>query len=178
MSLNLLTSVTVVVSAWLIVCAVFDWRTREVPVPLTVVPLIASVFWAVIVGSAPAGFLAVMMLFVSGFKKTGPAMAFSTLSLAFAIILSFLFSPNVIENTFPLFIIYGYTLLWYFGKTGGADVKILTTLTLLFGTTAFVYAVVAGGIAGIIGIIKKQKHIPLVVPIAIGTIAYFIVRTV
>lgn len=173
MSPNTITSIMVLsVSAWLIVCAICDWRKREIPLWLTIVPLIASIIWGAICGNAAASLLAVMMLFITDFNKK-PAIVLSILSLAFAIIVSFTLFPYNFESLFPLFIVFGYSLIWYFGKTGGSDAKILITLTLLFGTPAFLYAVIAGGIAGLIGLILKKKQIPLVVPIALGSMVFF-----
>ena len=69
-------------------------------------------------------------------------------------------------------------MLWIFEKTGGADFKIITTIILLFGSPAFIYAVVAGGLAGLIAHFLKKKDLPYVIPIAAGTITYFIVRLI
>jgi uncharacterized membrane protein YjjP (DUF1212 family) len=78
---------------------------------------------------------------------------------------------------FPLFLIASYLLLFYFGKTGGADAKITVTLILLFGWQAFVFAMIPGGLVGIVGLIagKKNWKLPFVIPITGGMILFFAV---
>jgi len=167
----------VLISAWLVVCAVCDWRKREVPNALTVVPFMLAVSWSAWSGNAPAALLAVAMMFVTNLDNV-PAIAVSLLSSAFAIILSFFIQEVNVQNLLPILIIVGISLLWYFGGTGGADAKILITLTLLFGYPAFIYAIVAGGLAGLVGLAKKDKQLPYVIPVAAGTILYLVVRTI
>jgi Flp pilus assembly protein protease CpaA len=165
------------ISVWLVVCAVFDWRKREVPNVLTVVPFMLAVLWSAWTGNAPAALLAVAMMFVTNLDNV-PAIVVTLLSSAFAIILSLIIQEINLQNLLPILIIVGISLLWYFGGTGGADAKILITLTLLFGYPAFIYAIVAGGLAGLVGLAIKEKQLPYVIPVAAGTILYLAVRTI
>jgi Flp pilus assembly protein protease CpaA len=167
--------VAALISIWLVGCAVYDWRSREVPNILTVIPFMLAIIWSAWAGNSPAALLALAMMFVTNLNK-GPAIAVSLLSSASAIILSLFIQEANLQNLFPILIIAGISMIWYFGGTGGADAKILITLTLLYGYPAFIYAVVAGGLAGLIGLAIKEKKLPYVVPVAAGTILYFVVQ--
>jgi Flp pilus assembly protein protease CpaA len=177
MTLTITVLVAVLFSAWLIACAVCDWRNNEIPNLLAMIPLIGAVLWSAWNGNAPATIFAVMSMFAINFERK-PAVLINILSLAFAIIFIILTSGVSIENTLPIFLIFVFSMLWIFEKTGGADFKIITTIILLFGSPAFIYAVVAGGLAGLIAHFLKKKDLPYVIPIAAGTITYFILRLI
>jgi len=177
MTLNVTVIVALIVGAWLIICSICDWRKREIPSFLSIVPFVMVVLWSAIYGNAPASLLSVLMLFVTSIKRS-PAIAITILSLAFALILGYFILQHTSENFLPIFIVCGVALLWFFGKTGGADAQVLMTITLAFGSSAFMYAVVAGGLFGIIGLAFKQKTIPYVIPITAGMITYFLVNLI
>ena len=162
-------------SAWLIICSVCDWRKREVPLPLTYIPLAIAVVWSAIYGNAPASLLSVLMLFIVSLDKC-PVIAISILSLAFAIILGLFILDLTLNNFLPIIIVFGVYLLWYFGGTGGSDARLLVALTLAFGLPAFIFSVFAGGLFGAVALAVKQKTIPYVIPITIGTIAFFTIN--
>lgn len=163
--------------AWLAVCSVCDWRKREVPLLLTYIPFAIAILWSAIYGNAPASLLSVLLLFIVSLERC-PVTALSILSLAFAIILGLFILDPIVENFIPLFIIFGVYLLWYFDGTGGSDARILVTITLAFGAPVFVYSVLAGGVVGLIALARKKKTIPYVIPITLGTVAYFMVNLI
>jgi Flp pilus assembly protein protease CpaA len=174
MFLKITLTIALLFSTWLITCSVFDWRKREVPNILTLTPFAIAVIWSAIYGNPLAAILSVAMLFITNLQK-GPALGLTALSLTFAGFGSILLSGFSLQASLQLIIIVGFSLLWYFGKTGGSDVKILITLTLFFGTPLFLYAVIAGGIAGVLALIVRAKELPYVVPISAGAMVYFAV---
>ena len=177
MNINITTIVILAVAIWLVICAIYDWRKREIPNLLTAIPMLIAILWTAVTGNISASLLSAMMFFVIELKR-GPGMAISIIALVFTIVLSYYLYQFSMENILSIVIIFGVCMLLYFEKTGGSDAKILITLTLLFGSTAFMWAVFAGGIAGVIALCRKHKQIPYVIPIAVGTIAYFAVKLV
>lgn len=168
--------VILIVTFWLIVCSICDWRKREVPSPLTIIPLFIAILWSALYGNYLASLLAVVMLFITDLEKW-PAVGFTTLSLAFFAIIAYLSHQFTFETVFPLFLIAAYLMLFYFGKTGGADAKITVTLVLLFGWQAFVFSMIPGGLVGIVCLLagKKDEKLPFVIPITAGMILFFAV---
>jgi prepilin signal peptidase PulO-like enzyme (type II secretory pathway) len=164
------------VTVWLIVCSICDWRKQEVPVFLTTVPLLIAVVWSALYGNYLASLLAVVMFFVTDLN-TWPAIGLTILSLAFFAIIVYFIHQFTIDTVFPLFLIASYLMLFYFGKTGGSDAKITVTLILLFGWQAFVFAMIPGGLVGLVGLIagKKNWKLPFVIPITAGMMIFFAV---
>lgn len=177
MTMPITVLIAVLFSVWLIACAVCDWQKKEIPNLLALIPLIGAVLWSAIYGNAPASIFEVMAMCAINFERK-PAVLLAVLSLAFVIIFIIFSFGFSIENVLPIILIFGFLMLWIFEKTGGADFKIITTIILLFGSPAFMYAVIAGGFAGIIALFLKRKDLPYVIPIAAGTITYFIVRLI
>lgn len=84
--------------------------------------------------------------------------------------LSCLFQPGYFLISFAIF---GIWMLWEFKALGGADVKLLFGLLLIFPNPSILIPItMLGGIQGIIALIKKQKEIPYVVSIFGGTVLY------
>jgi Flp pilus assembly protein protease CpaA len=93
--------------------------------------------------------------------------------LAFALTLSAfagLFQPAA---SLICLVILGFWMLWEFGIMGGADVKLLIAITLATGNPGFLIPIsVAGGIQGVIAILRKQKEVPFVVSIFCGSLLF------
>ena len=172
MTAHITVIIALLVSAWLITCSVCDWRKREVPTWLAVIPMAMAVLWSAIYGNAPAALLAVLMLLATNFERS-PAILLSIVSLAFVLFLGCFILDHTFELFLPIFIILGIALLWFFGGTGGSDAMILMSITLVFGTPALMYAIFAGGVFGVVGLAIKKKTMPYVIPITTGMIVYF-----
>ncbi len=70
-------------------------------------------------------------------------------------------------------------VLWEMGVMGGADTKMLTALLLFTGDPLLLLAVfLAGGLQGLIGLLRKEKTVPYTVAIAAGTVWYLIGRLI
>ena len=64
-------------------------------------------------------------------------------------------------------------LPWELGVMGGADAKMLTALLLFIGDPLMLLAVfLAGGLQGLIGLLRKEKTVPYTVAISAGTVWY------
>jgi Flp pilus assembly protein protease CpaA len=132
--------------------------------------------WSALYGNYLASLLAVVMLFITDLN-TWPAIGLTALSLAFFVIIAYFIHQFTIDSVFPLFLIASYLMLFYFGKTGGSDAKIIVTLILLFGWQAFVFAMIPGGLVGLVGLIAGRKNwkLPFVIPITAGMMMFFAV---
>jgi Flp pilus assembly protein protease CpaA len=68
-------------------------------------------------------------------------------------------------------------VLWELGVMGGADTKMLTALLLFIGDPLLLVAVfLAGGLQGLIGLLRKEKSIPYTVAIAAGTVWFLVAQ--
>jgi hypothetical protein len=177
MTANITLNVALVVGAWLIVCSVCDWRKREVPSFLTIIPLVLAVLWSAIYGNAPAALLTVLLFLITTYERK-PAIVLTILSLVFTLVLGYFIMPLSIVNIFPLFIILGISLSCELGKIGGADAHVFLIITLVFGITALMYALIAGGVYGVFALATKKTTIPYIVPITAGVITFFVVSLI
>jgi Flp pilus assembly protein protease CpaA len=77
------------------------------------------------------------------------------------------------SNFLISFAIFGIWMLWELKSLGGADVKLLFGLNLIFSNPSILIPIaMISGIQGIIALIRKQKEIPFVVSIFGGTVVY------
>ena len=155
-----------VILTWLVVCMAFDLRTRQVPAVLTLVPLAAAAIVRLILGGWPIVFQVAALVLISDLRWPKYRIPLACCVSA----LAFLASPEAI---FTILVILTVWVQWDVGATGGADVKIIISLVLLFADgLIFIPVVLAGGIQGLVGLIAKQKSIPFTVSIVLGTAAW------
>lgn len=92
-----------------------------------------------------------------------------TCSIASLILASFL----QLEYAAIYLALFGIWLFWDFNVLGGADVKLLFGLLLLFPDPCILIPIaILGGLQGVTAMIRKQKEIPFVVSIFGGTAIY------
>lgn len=163
----------VVVFIWLAVCAGFDLRLRRVPNRLTLIPLAGGLVLASLSGNWPAALLVVLMIFLSDLPKR-VAGGIATAALLAAGFVSYKLLGLPLDALLTQIILFVAWQLWLNHLTGGADAKILMTLTLLYGSGVFLAATLAGGLFGLAAILLKKKLLPYVLPIAAGSTLFLI----
>jgi Flp pilus assembly protein protease CpaA len=150
----------------LLVCAVYDLRDREVPMPLTLGALVGAGVYALFSGIWSPVLLTIALTHVADINPREKRLAFAlTLS-----VFSGLFQPGA---AFICAVILSVWMLWEFGVMGGADTKLLIAITLMTGNPAILIPIsVAGGIQGVIASLRNQREIPFVVSIFCGSLLF------
>lgn len=154
--------------AWLAVCVIFDLRSRQVPVFLTVLPLILAALWQLIQGGWQLVALVALLVPISDLPQAKwripVACAVTVLGLSIAA------SPGMV---YTMLVVFAVWALWEIGASGGADAKIIIALVLFFADgLLFIPIVLVGGVQGLVGLIARRKTIPYTVAIALGTVAW------
>ena len=151
---------------WLLVCMVYDLRSRQVPGKLTLYPLVAAGVYGLFQGQWMAVLLMLVLIFISDWEPRSKRLLFASVIAAFAVI----FDGRSLAPVAALLTIW---LLWEMGAMGGADAKLLMVITLVIGNP-WVLALIAlaGGVQGLVGIINRQRTVPYVVAIFAGTVLF------
>lgn len=151
---------------WLGACVWHDLKQREVPAMLTVLPLALAGLIAILYDRCASAGLLMILVLLSDVKRFRLG-----LGLLAGIIFSFV-DPAHAVLSLSIYIVW---LLWEKGAMGGADAKIMVALLLVWGNAwLLVYVALAGGIQGLLALVKKQKAIPYTVAILLGSIGYWI----
>ena len=154
--------------AWLAVCVVHDLKTRTVPLSMTLLPLLAAGLFRLFSATwlLPLYILALMLL------SDLPPKLSRLAALALGLLLGTL-QPDLLPELAGLLFTWS---LWSFGFAGGADARLLMALVLLFGDAGVLLPIwIAGGLLGLLGLLRKEKTIPYTPAIAIGTGWYLLV---
>lgn len=154
--------------AWLGTCVFFDLRSRQVPMLLTVIPLILAAAWRLFLGGWQLVLLTVVLILLSDLPKAKWRIP---LGCCAAIVgLSIAESP---DEVYAMLVIFAVWALWEIGATGGADAKIIIALVLLFSNgLLFIPIVLVGGVQGLAALIVRRNTIPYTVAITLGTAAW------
>ena len=152
----------------LIACVIYDLRSRQVPVLLTLLPLVLAAGWRSLQGGWQMVLLVILLVLISDLPK--PSWHIPLACLGTVVILAI--SGSSISLS-PFLATIAVWLAWETGATGGADAKIIITLVLFFADGwLFVPIVLVGGVQGLIALFSKQKAIPYTVAISLGTAAW------
>lgn len=153
---------------WLAVAALADLRSREVSNWLTLLPMAASLVFVTLRGQWPLAALVVLMVVSSALPIAWSA----GLALAFITGTSFFLGQGT--PSLDSLLLFSIWFAWKAGLTGGADAKVLFTLTLLYGSGILFSALLAGGIFGLGAWTLKKRSIPYLVPVFMGSTVYFL----
>jgi Flp pilus assembly protein protease CpaA len=142
--LNIL--VVIVIAAWLVVCATYDVRSRQVPNWLTLPPLVLAAIGLVVTDRWLLAVLVAGLVLVSELPSK-----YGRRRVLLGGILTFLlavFLPNP-ETIFQALVLYGIWAIWELRLTGAADAKLMMALVGLF-SGAIIFAIfMAGGLQGL-----------------------------
>ena len=154
--------------AWLGGCVIFDLRSRQVPMLLTIIPLILAAAWRLFQGGWQLVLFTIALILLSDLPQSkwriplGCCIAIAGLSIVG--------SPG---EAYPMLVIFAVWAMWEIGVTGGADAKIIIALVLLFANgLLFILIVLFGGVQGLAALIARRKTIPYTVAITLGTAAW------
>ncbi len=155
-------------SLWLVACVSCDLKTRQVPNVLTLSALLLAAIWRAIAGDWLVVGMVIALIAISDLPCT------LRILLAGGVwILCIVFGTTAQGNlSIALFAAW---VLWELGVMGGADAKMLTALLLLIGDPLLLGAVLlAGGLQGLVGLLRKEKTVPYTVAITAGTVWYLV----
>jgi Flp pilus assembly protein protease CpaA len=157
-------------SLWLVACVSCDLKTRQVPNALTLTALLLAAIWRAIAGDWLVVGMVLALIAISDLPRT-----LRILLAGAAWVICIVFGSTTQGNlSIALFAAW---VLWELGVMGGADAKMLTALLLLIADPLLLGAVfLAGGLQGLIGLLRKEKTVPYTVAIAAGTVWYLIAR--
>lgn len=154
--------------SWLGTCVFFDLRSRQVPMLLTVIPLILAAAWRLFQGGWQLVLLTVALTLLSDLPQAKWRIPLGC--FAAVVGLSVAGSP---DEVYAMLVIFAVWALWEIGATGGADAKIIIALILLFANgLLFIPIVLIGGVQGLAALFVKRKTIPYTVAITLGTVAW------
>ncbi len=151
---------------WLLVCMLYDLRSRQVPGKLTLYPLLAAGVYGLFRGQWMLVLLMLALIFISDWDPRSRRLLFASVIAAFAVI----FDGSAFVPVTSLFTIW---LLWEMGVMGGADAKLLMVIALVVGNPwVLAFIALAGGVQGLVGIVTRQRTVPYVVAIFAGTMLF------
>jgi Flp pilus assembly protein protease CpaA len=154
------------ICAPLLIATFFDLRYREVPTWLTLTTLAGSGASAVYCGLWMPALLTIALCLISEMVIPLQRRSFAAVISAFSAI----FQPSAIIICLALFTIW---LLWDLGYMGGADMKLMIAATLAFCSPAVLIPItIIGGFQGAVALLRKQKSVPYVLSIFLGTLFY------
>ena len=163
-------AIPILLLAILFISMLFDLRTRQVPAVLTLGSLLGAAIFSLWQGNWSPVVLVVALIWISDWEPQAKRLAFSTAAAAFACI----FQPAVSLLCLAIFALW---MLWEFDLIGGADVKLLMAALLIFGNAALLLPVaMAGGVLGVLALLRKQRQIPYVPAIFAGSTLFWITQ--
>lgn len=153
----------------LLIATYFDLRFREVPSWLTLTALLGSGAYAVFYGLWVPALQMVALCLVSEMPIPAQRRSFAAVLSALAAT----FEPASAILSLALFTTW---LLWDLDKMGGADMKLLTSVTLAFGSPVVLLPItLVGGLQGLVAYFRKRTSIPYIFSIFLGTLLYALV---
>lgn len=162
--------VVILLGIWLVACVGCDLKTRQVPNLLTLSALLVAAIWRAIAGDWLVVGMVVALIAISDLPRTLRILLAGAAWVA-CIIFGTAAQGNLSISLFAAW------LFWELGVMGGADAKMLTALLLLTGDPLLLGAILlAGGLQGLIGLLRKEKTVPYTVAIAAGTVWYLMAR--
>jgi Flp pilus assembly protein protease CpaA len=150
--------ISVVALVWLIVVAVFDIRTRQVPSPLwTGIPLIVAAAYRLAAGTqAIIVAAAAVVLLVSERRHLQQKLLEAFVVAAGILVLGFILLRFGIFNATGIVGIIVFWVAWELKLIGGADAMVLIACTLIWPGVEFVYAYLLAGLAWSVGVRIKE----------------------
>ncbi len=151
---------------WLAACVWRDLKTRQVPNTLTLSALLLAATWRTIAGDWLVVGMVLALIAISDLPHT------ARILLAGAAWMACILFGSAAQGNLSM-ALFAAWVLWEMGVMGGADTKMLTALLLFLGDPLLLVAVfLAGGMQGLIGLLRKEKTVPYTLAIAAGTVWY------
>jgi Flp pilus assembly protein protease CpaA len=174
--LKVVVVITLTVCLWLLVCAIWDLKWREVPPALTLPPLFGALFWQAVKGNFALALFTILLFILADCPARSRGFANGLQAAIY--FLGVATSPEPILAGFSMFAMLVIWLTWNLEKMGGADAQVLMALILYFGPVVVLPVAVAGGIQGLIALLAHKKTLPFMVSVLAGTCFYFLIQPV
>ena len=165
---------SLLVCAWLAICAACDLKSRTVPVWLT----LPGLFIALLLKEA-SGELALVAFVGLVFVLSDLPLILRglvCLLLTALFVLALLTTADVVSAELSMLAILSIWLCWKFNILGGADAQVLAALILFVGPEIVVPVALMNAIQGLVGMVLKRKTIPAMLSILAGACVYFAVQ--
>ncbi len=157
----------IVLLGWLMVCVLSDLRTRAVSGWLTIPPLMGAGLWLVLRGEWLIALYLGMLVFVLPLMLNGmKAGVWGIVALGLAGVVR-----TQAANLWLFLALTAVFLLWWYGGTGGADVRVMMFLVIMLEPVVLLPIGLVGGVQALVAIVRKKRTIPYMVAIAVGTVA-------
>jgi Flp pilus assembly protein protease CpaA len=162
------------VCIWLVVCALYDLKWREVPPALTIPPLFGAVLWKVLDGNVAVALFVLALCILADVSVRARGFANGLQAVIFC--LGVAISPDPWLAATTMLTAYVIWAVWRLEKMGGADAQVLLALTLVFGPVILLPITLAGGVQGLVSLLARKKTMPYMVSIMAGTSIFLLVR--
>ena len=163
---------SLLVCAWLAVCAVCDLKSRTVPAWLT----LPGLFIALLLKEASGELALVAFVGLVFVLSDLPwfLRGLVGLLLTALFVLALLTTADVVSAELSMLAILSIWLCWKFNILGGADAQVLAALILLCGPEILVPVALMNAIQGLVGMVLKRKTIPAMLSILAGACLFFV----
>ncbi len=150
---------------WLVVCSLYDLRSRTVPAGLTIPPLLVMVIWTAVQGSWAVALFALILFFLA----EAPKPLFSVLVGSLGVLLALCWMQAGLPAVELSLSLLGVWFAWRLGAIGGADTQVLMVLALGYGPGILIPISMAGGLQGLIQRLRGESNLPAMLSILAGT---------
>lgn len=157
---------------WLLACAIFDLKWREVPAALSLPFLFAAVLWQALSGQFALALFVALLFILADIPVRSQGFASGLQVTIF--VLGLAISPEPLLTALSMLAMLAIWAAWKLEKMGGADAQVLLTLLLLSGPALLLPIAVAGGVQGLVALLAHKKSIPFMVSILVGTGVFFL----
>ncbi len=162
---------SLIICAWLAVCAAYDLKSRAVPAWLTLPGLFVALLLKEANGELALVAFVGLVFVLSDLPMLLRGLVCLLLTALF--VLALLTTADVVSAELSMLAILSIWLCWKFNILGGADAQVLAALILLYGPEILVPVALKNAIQGVVGIVMKRKTIPAMLSILAGACVFF-----
>ena len=162
---------SLIICAWLAVCAGYDLKCRSVPAWLTLPGLFIALLLKEASGELALVAFVGLVFVISDMPMLLRGLVCLLLSALF--VLALLTTADPVSAELSMLAILSIWLCWKFNILGGADAQVLAALILLCGPEILVPVALMNAIQGLVGMVMKRKTIPAMLSILAGACVFF-----
>ena len=162
---------SLLVCAWLAICAACDLKSRTVPAWLTLPGLFIALLSKEASGELALVAFVGLVFVLSDLPLILRGLVCLLLTALF--VLALLTTADVVSAELSMLAILSIWLCWKFNILGGADAQVLAALILLCGPEILVPVALMNAIQGLVGMVMKRKTIPAMLSILAGACVFF-----
>ena len=162
---------SLLVCAWLAICAAYDLKSRSVPAWLTLPGLFVALLLKEANGELALVAFVGLVFVISDLPSILRGLICLMLTALF--VLALLTTADVVSAELSMLAVLSIWLCWKFNILGGADAQVLAALILLYGPEILVPVAFMNAIQGLVGMVMKRKTIPAMLSILAGACVFF-----